>query len=376
MSYGSLEKQNGKFGIEMTFHNLTPEFWNNKKVFVTGLNGFKGTWLSLMLSLLKANTYGVSLPVSSTPAMFNVVNANTWVNHLVADVRNLSKLGDIVREIMPDVIIHMAAQPIVSEGFTSPVDTFSTNVMGTVNLLEVCRTILKDRKVQVIIVSSDKCYENNETNHPFRVGDPLGGKDPYSASKAGTEIVYKAFNESFFSEANLGVRIASARAGNVIGGGDWSEHRLIPDAAKAFSSNKILQIRRPNATRPWQHVIEPLIGYLKLAEKLNDSKFYSRSWNFGPDQRANADVKTIINLFREAWKSKTRIAIPKSNLGFQEAQSLSLDINETLLHLNLRNKISLERSIEMTASWYKAYYSTEKNNKMKKYTMDQISEFL
>ena len=325
--------------------------------------------------MLNAEIFGISLPPETNPAMCNVIGVQDFVSETVLDIRDLQKLTSLVSSISPDIIIHMAAQSLVSAGYSDPVNTFSTNVMGTVNLLEASRTALSDKNVLILIVSSDKCYLNNDAERAFKVGDPLGGNDPYSASKAGTEIIYHAYNHSFFSKLP-NFRVASARAGNVIGGGDWSLNRLLPDAVRAFSINETLQIRNRYAIRPWQHVIEPIIGYLKLIEKMSFDETFCRSWNFGPSAEFNVNVDRVINIFREFWKQDTFVSYDSNLENFMESKTLTLDCDETFKLLNVQNKMNLDDALSLTAEWYQFASEDHTVSAIKKFTQRQLMDFV
>jgi CDP-glucose 4,6-dehydratase len=266
----------------------------------------------------------------------------------------------------------MAAQPIVSASYENPVETFDTNVMGTVNFLEACRTA---RTPTVIVVSSDKCYKNPEDGVPFKVGAPLGGKDPYSASKAGTELVVESWRYAFFDPAGT-TRLASARAGNVIGGGDWSDNRLLPDAARAFSKGEKLEIRSPLSTRPWQHVLEPVIGYLQLAEELSTDQSHGRAWNFGPHPPVAVPVKDVADFATAFWPGSPGWDCPEGALeGFGEAKSLLLDCEDTIRKLGWMPSLSVETAVQWTMRWYREFYERGPEA-ARAMTMAQIDEYV
>ena len=347
------------------------QFWRDKKVYVTGHTGFKGSWLTIWLDKMGAQVTGFALEPNTVPSIFNELCLQTRCRSINANINDYKKLRDSIFDSCPDVIIHMAAQPIVADGYSDPKNTFQTNVIGTVNVLEVAREISWD--CRVLVVSSDKCYENNEIGTAFKVGDSLGGHDPYSASKACTEIVTNAYRNSFFTDKN--VHVASARAGNVIGGGDWSSDRLIPDAARAFSNNETLTIRNPNATRPWQHVLEPIFGYLKLIEALETNAALRAPFNFGPLSDGAATVKNVVEIFCEAWGDGKRYEISPQQLAIKEAELLTLDCNETFNKLNWHPKLNLTNSIQWTANWYKFFYNNPSSSALKEFTLSQISEY-
>jgi CDP-glucose 4,6-dehydratase len=285
---------------------VDPVFWNGKRVFLTGHTGFKGGWLSLWLASMGAKVTGYALAPNTEPNFFKValVEKDLEKSH-IADIRNLVTLQDAMKEAQPEIVIHMAAQPLVRYSYVNPVETYATNVMGTIHVLEAIRSLECVRAV--VVVTTDKCYENKEWAWGYRENEPMGGHDPYSNSKGCAELVTSAYRESYFSPKTYEshrVSIASARAGNVIGGGDWSEDRLIPDAIKAFERGESLMIRNPLATRPWQHVLEPLSGYLVLAQALYKvgAKF-DGGWNFGPRDEDARSVQEVINLLIQEWGS-------------------------------------------------------------------------
>ncbi len=333
-----------------------PEFWNGKRVFLTGHTGFKGSWMVLVLEKLGAQIFGYSLEPETTPSMFTAFRLDALCgDHRIGDVRDFTVLRDAIAQAEPDIAIHMAAQPIVSTGYESPLETFDTNVMGTANFLEACRTA----KVPLtIVVSSDKCYRNDETGLPFKEDDALGGKDPYSASKAGTEIAVAAWAASFMNEANS-MRLASGRAGNVIGGGDWSRDRLLPDAARAFSEGADMHVRSPHSIRPWQHVIEPVCAYLLLAEKLAVDPAKARGWNFGPIPSIGRPVREVMDLATAAWGASASWTSPEENgFNLKEAITLLLDSSDAHDDLGWMPRLSIAEAVDWTMQWYRDFYLT------------------
>lgn len=281
----------------------SPGFWKGRRVFITGHTGFKGGWLVLWLASLGARLSGYALPPPTNPAIFDVLNLSNYIESTLADVRDGGKLAKVLLTHEPEIVFHLAAQPLVRASYADPVTTYSTNVMGTANLLEAVRAV--DSVRAVVVVTTDKCYENYGLPYAYREADRLGGQDPYSSSKACTELVAHSYRSSFFSTGSADSRqvgIATARAGNVIGGGDWSEDRLLPDAVRAFGRGETLHLRYPSAIRPWQHVLEPLGGYLTLAEKLfHYPNQFSGPWNFGPSQDSVASVQEVVALAGKAW---------------------------------------------------------------------------
>ncbi len=330
---------------------LDTKFFQDKKVLVTGHTGFKGTWLTVWLKRLGAKVTGIALPPTTQPSLFELTRVVNVVDNNFCDIRDTLKLNEIVRKSQPEVVIHLAAQPLVRRGYRQPLDTFSCNIMGTACLLEALRGCEALRVV--LIITTDKVYENYEWPYPYREIDTLGGKDPYSASKACAEIVTNAYRNSFFDPKTP---IASARAGNVIGGGDWSEERLIPDAIRAWQAGQPLEIRYPNAIRPWQHVLEPLAGYLILAQKLWKSPQYAGAYNFGPDGR---EVITVCDLIEAARKSYGfgEVLVKDTPNEISEAHFLALDTGKARRLLGISQKWSLSETIDRTIKWYRSQYS-------------------
>ncbi len=330
---------------------MSPHFWRNRSVFLTGHTGFKGGWIALWLGQLGAKVYGYSLAPPSVPNLFNAIQLQDHLKSAdTADIRDLPKLIAAMRKAEPSVVIHMAAQPLVRESYNIPVDTFTTNVIGTVNVMEAVRQAETVRAI--IIVTTDKCYENQEWVWPYRENDRLGGHDPYSSSKSCAEIAAAAYRDSFFTEA--GIQLASVRAGNVIGGGDWAADRLIPDFLRAIDSDETLRIRSPNAVRPWQHVLEPLSGYLMLAERLvTDGAAFSEAWNFGPEE---FDIKPVSWMVERLCQ---KIPHARSELEGttqpHEAGLLKLDSAKAKSRLGWMPRWSLETALDKTVEWHKAW---------------------
>ncbi|MCD8493827.1 MAG: CDP-glucose 4,6-dehydratase [Alphaproteobacteria bacterium] len=280
-------------------------FWKGKRVLITGHTGFKGGWLTLWLGSLGARICGIALKPDTEPNLFTLARITEGIEHHIEDIRNAEPLAQIIRKFDPDIVFHMAAQPLVRASYRDPLGNFDTNIMGTANVLEALRDCPSARSI--VVITTDKVYENLEIPKPYKETDPLGGHDPYSASKAAAEIVTQSYRKSFFAEAGVG--LATARAGNVIGGGDWSEDRLIPDAVKAWNAGKTLEIRAPNSVRPWQHVLDPLAGYITLAEKLwTDPAAFSQGWNFGPEKSGAVTVREVIDLARAPMEAATCIS--------------------------------------------------------------------
>lgn len=354
--------------------NMNKKFWNNKRVFITGHTGFKGSWLCLWLDELGAKVTGYSLDPPTKPSLFDLCNINNIINSIKGDVRDLNILHQAISDTKSEVVIHMAAQPLVRESYHNPVETYAINVMGTVNVLESAR---KAHGVKALInVTTDKCYENREWLWGYREDEPLGGYDPYSNSKACSELATAAYRNSFFNSAEYathGVAVASARAGNVIGGGDWAKDRLIVDCINALLQGQKIRIRNPHAIRPWQHVLEPLAGYLKLAEKLycNGSEF-AESWNFGPNDNDAKSVEWIVTKFCQKWQGSAGYYIDKGKHP-HEANYLKLDCSKAKCRLNWYPKWNLEKTIDSIIEWIIAYQT---GANLREICLKQIAEYM
>ena len=349
-------------------------FWKAKKVFITGHTGFKGSWLCIWLRLLEAEIAGYSLCPPTNPSMYEQCNINKIVNtSTIADVTNYSLLNKNMLEAKPDVVIHMAAQALVGEGYENPRETYSTNVLGTVNVLESVKNCNSVKAV--LIVTSDKCYENNEWFWSYRENDPLGGYDPYSSSKACAEIVTSAYRNSFFHPDNYskhGVAIASARAGNVIGGGDWAKDRLIPDCIRSLLKNKEIVVRNPHAVRPWQYVLEPLSGYLLLTQKLFEHGVeFGNAWNFGPNNEDAKTVEWVVEKICKKWSSDARFKISEGKQ-LHEANYLKLDCSKTKAKLGWHPQWNIEKSIDKIIEWVRNY---KQGNDLFEICSRQIDDF-
>lgn len=334
---------------------INDSFWRNKKVFVTGHTGFKGGWLSFWLASMGAKLTGYSLPPTTSPNLFEVAHLEgLFERSIFGDIRNLNDLSNALSEASPEIVFHMAAQPLVRYSYANPIETYETNVMGTANLLEAVRKV--PSVLSVVVVTTDKCYENKEWVWPYRESDPMGGYDPYSSSKGCAELVTAAYRQSFFGNkpgTNL-VGIATARAGNVIGGGDWSEDRLVPDAIRAFESNQTLLIRNPNAVRPWQHVIDPVAGYLKLAQALVEKPAeFSEGWNFGPPNLDTRSVRDVIDLLVSNWGGSAKWESDGSTHP-HEANLLKLDVSKASAFLGWSAQWGLEETVISIVDWQKA----------------------
>lgn len=344
------------------------EFWRNKKVLITGHTGFKGSWLCMWLKKLGANVIGYGLEPNTEPSLFRILDIENSIISIIGDIRDEEKLEYIIKEYQPEIVFHLAAQALVRKSYENPIETIETNILGTANLLNAIR--LNDSVRVVINVTSDKCYENKEWVWGYRETDSIGGYDPYSCSKGCSELITNSFRNSFFKEKNI--FLASARAGNVIGGGDWAEDRLVPDIIKALSNNSNPAIRNPYAVRPWQHVLEPLSGYMLLAAKgWEGDETYSGAWNFGPDDNHVKNVKELTDGIFKIWDKNFRIVYDK-NKQPHEAQILKLDCSKAKLKLGWYPSLSFAETLEWTVNWYKAYL--EKSN-MKEFTLDQIDKY-
>jgi CDP-glucose 4,6-dehydratase len=330
--------------------NANPKFWEGKNVFLTGHTGFKGAWMAFWLSKMGAKVTGISLPPATKPNLFTLVGIAEVTNSHFIDIRDSEAVSKVVNKAQPEIFLHLAAQALVRPGYKDPLATFATNVMGTANVLNALRGV--DSVKVVVAVTTDKVYKNLEHIYPYRETDALGGHDPYSASKAASEIVITSYRDSYLTEQ--GVAVASARAGNVIGGGDWSEDRLIPDAVRAWDANSPLEIRRPNAVRPWQHVLEPLNGYLVLAEKLYADFSLAGAYNFGPQTHGVATVKRVIELANQVY-GPGAILWGDGDQGPHEAGLLSLEISKAREKLGVNPRWNLDETIARTMRWYRQY---------------------
>ena len=322
-------------------------FYKGKKILVTGATGFKGSWLCLWLNLMGAKVYGVGNNPNMNKKLFYELKLNKKIKISIFDIRNFEKFNNLVKKIKPKLIFHLAAQPLIFESYQKPHSTFDINVRGTLNVLEVIR--LNKFVKSSIFITSDKCYENVGKVVSYKESDRLGGVDPYSASKSSSELMIRAYRESFFKKSNQA--ISSVRAGNVIGGGDWSENRLIPDVVRALLNKKKIIIRNPSFNRPWQHVLEPLRGYLVLAQRqYQNPKIFSSAWNFGTRPNSITSVKEIVNFIIKFWqKGQTSF---KKNRKFYEQKNLQLDIQKAKKLLNWWPTYGIEKSVKITAEWY------------------------
>ncbi len=354
----SLVKNKGK---------VDSSFWKDKKVYLTGHTGFKGSWLSLWLQNMGALVKGYSLEVNTNPALFIKANVAEGMESEIGDIRNLEKIIKSMVSFNPDILIHMAAQPLVRYSFKEPVETYSTNVMGTVNVLEAARKCSNLKAI--VCVTTDKCYENKEWEWGYRENEPMGGHDPYSSSKGCAELVISAYRRSFFSSEGT-ASLASARAGNVIGGGDWAEDRLIPDILRAFEKSEPAVIRNPLSTRPWQHVLEPLSGYLILAQQLYvNGDDYAEGWNFGPKEEDCKPVNWILDEIVKYWGNNASWSLDKKN-NPHEAGFLKLDCSKASSRLKWNPKWDLQSTLKFIVDWHKIYLS---GDDLKKQCLKEIN---
>ncbi|QXE20240.1 CDP-glucose 4,6-dehydratase [Clostridium sp. 001] len=350
-------------------NSLFNNIYDGKKVLVTGHTGFKGSWLSIWLKKLGAKVMGYSLEPPTEPSMFEVCKLESEITSIIGDIRDYSRLINVFKEYRPDIVFHLAAQPIVRLSYEKPRETYETNIMGTVNVLEAARQVESVQAVEVI--TTDKCYENKEWVYGYRETDPMGGYDPYSSSKGCAELVVSAYRNSFYNKS--GIALSSVRAGNVIGGGDWAKDRLIPDFIKAVSEDRSIVIRNPISIRPWQHVLEPLSGYLWLgALMLQNKEKYNGGWNFGPK---GTDVLNVQQILKLAVKNlgKGEIEIDRS-VQPHETNLLKLDISKANTYLKWYPVYNVEKAVDNTMQWYKKYYE-DSNENMYDYTMKQIEDY-
>jgi CDP-glucose 4,6-dehydratase len=365
-----MQKQHGKFG---KMNNLIKTY-KGKKVLITGHTGFKGSWLLKTLSLFGAELTGYSLAPKTNDDLYNLINGENLCNSIIDDILNKENLEKTILDFEPDYIFHLAAQPLVIESYVNPSDTFLINSIGTAYLLDAVRKL--KNKCNVILITTDKVYQNNEWQYPYREIDRLGGKDPYSASKACTELLISSYRHSYFNVKDSSVHkksICVARAGNVIGGGDWSSNRLIPDIIRSLTNSKEILIRNPNSIRPWQHVLEPLNGYLILGMKAEQNQIkYSDSFNFGPNPEDVLSVEELVKLSIANW-GFGRYQIENAENYFHEAGILKLDISKSISNLNWKPLLTSKESLDMTLKWYKIYNSNKEE--VQDFTNEQIMNF-
>jgi CDP-glucose 4,6-dehydratase len=346
-------------------------FWKNKKVLITGHTGFKGSWLTLILNNLGAKVIGYALDPISKPNFFDGCGLNKFIlKDYRSDIKDFQKLKAVTKKFKPEIIFHLAAQSSVLVSYKKSLETIATNVIGTINMLEIIKSCKSVKSA--VIVTTDKVYQNLEQRIRFREDSSLGGHDIYSGSKAACEILTQSYIKSFFSVKN-NCRIATVRSGNCIGGGDWTKDRIMKDCAEAFLFNKNLIIRNPKASRPWQHVIEPLFGYLKLAEKLYLDKKYIGAWNFGPNSRNNLKVYNVVNFGKRILKSKSKILIKKNKL--YESEHLALDSTKSSKYLKWKTLLNAKQAIRLTLDWYKFFYNKSSRTRIIDFTFNQIEQY-
>jgi CDP-glucose 4,6-dehydratase len=354
---------------------LFSNIYKDKKVIVTGNTGFKGSWLSLWLIHLGAKLTGISKDIPSNPSLFEELGLSKKMDHHFEDIRDGEKMKEIFLSVQPDFVFHLAAQPIVSYSYEDPIETFQTNTLGTANILEALRFLTKPCKA--IMITSDKCYDNVEWIWGYREQDALGGKDPYSASKGAAELVIKSYFHSYFKKPGSPIRITTVRAGNVIGGGDWALDRIVPDCFRSWNEQKAVRIRNPNSTRPWQHVLEPLSGYLRAGQILaeENTDIHGEPFNIGPAAEQNHTVLELLQSVSKYWKSGSKENFEISKGGnFHEAGLLKLNCDKALHYLNWRPALDFETTARFTGEWYNHYYNHHKKD-LDKYTFRQIEEY-
>jgi len=348
--------------------------YKDKKVLITGNTGFKGAWLSLWLLKMGAKVYGLAKDIPTEPSMFKELSLSQTINHYENDVRNFDSVFQVIKEVKPDFVFHLAAQALVSISYSDPIETITTNVIGTANILEALKQ--SNHHCVAIFITSDKCYDNIEWEWGYKETDALGGKDIYSGSKGAAELVFKSYYQSFFNKNNSNVKVATTRAGNVIGGGDWAKDRIVPDCMRAWSRNEIVEIRSPNATRPWQHVLEPLSGYLILGQHLyNEGNKNGESFNFGPMSQHSYTVEDLLKGLSKYWniQDSSDAYNITADIKFHEAGLLKLNCDKALFHLDWLPNLSYEQLIDFTGSWYFNYYNEQIN--MLDYSFEQIGMY-
>ncbi len=348
--------------------------FRGSKILITGHTGFKGSWLTIWLYNLGAEIYGISKGIVSKPSHYEVTNIKAKIKNFLVDIREKEKLIKTIKDIQPDFIFHLAAQSLVSYSYVNPYETWETNTLGTLNILEGIRKL--NKKCVAVLITSDKCYENIEWVYGYRENDKLGGIDPYSASKAGAEIVINSYLRSFFKNQE-NIKIGVARAGNVIGGGDWAVNRIVPDCIKAWNEDKIAYLRSPNSTRPWQHVLEPLSGYLSLAINLSVSNnFHGEAFNFGPPVEITPSVENLVKKMSEHWeKVKWEIKEPDLENKFHESNLLKLNCDKAYHLLKWKPNWNFEETVKNTITWYKKFYENKSKEDVLELTRSQIYAF-
>jgi len=363
----------GKFG-KLSSKSMFKGIYKDRTVFVTGHTGFIGSWLVLWLQSLGAKVVGYSLESSTKPSLFETLGLENEITHIIGNVQDNQNLSDNIEKYKPEIVIHLAAQPLVRVSYEDPVETFRTNILGTVNILDSIRK--SDSVSSCVVMTSDKCYQNLDADRFHKETDPLGGSDPYSASKGAAEIITNSFRNSFFNKSN----IATVRAGNVIGGGDWAKDRIVPDCIRALTTNKKIMVRNPSSIRPWQFVLEPISGILWLGSKLyTKPEKYSEAWNLGPNQTSNITVEKVVQNIIRIWdkdgseKGSWLDTSKESKNQPNESISLLLDSTKALTSLEWKTIYSFETAINQTVSWYKSYYNNDTS--MKELSVHQIEQY-
>ena len=350
------------------------DIYSNKKVLITGNTGFKGGWLSVWLLKLGAKVYGLSKDIPTEPSMFKELKLKNEINHYESDVRDFDSVRSIIEQVKPDFVFHLAAQALVSVSYADPIETITTNVIGTTNILEALKQ--SNHHCVGIFITSDKCYDNVEWEWGYKETDSLGGKDIYSGSKGAAEVVFKSYFHSFFNSDKSNVKVATTRAGNVVGGGDWAKDRIVPDCMRAWSKNEIVEIRSPSATRPWQHVLEPLSGYFALGQQLySQENINGESFNFGPMSQYSHTVKDILKDMSQYWNIKDLSKVYKitDDIKFHEAGLLKLNCDKALFHLKWVPTLNYEQLVAFTGFWYYSFYKDQEN--MLDFTLAQIGKY-
>ncbi len=361
---------NGKYGVNNVFNNI----YTGKKIVVTGHTGFKGTWLTTWLLRLGAKVVGISKDIPTKPSMFEELQLENRIVHYQEDIRDLSRMIEIITNEKPEFLFHLAAQPIVSASYSDPTETISSNVMGTTNILEALK--ISNHSCTAVIITSDKAYDNVEQVWGYKEDDKMGGKDIYSGSKGAAELIIKSYYHSFFKDKSSNIRLAIGRAGNVIGGGDWAQDRIVVDCMEAWSKGKMVEIRSPEATRPWQHVLEPLSGYLDLGANLYmDYSLHGEAFNFGPRSEQNHTVKQLLEDLSKYWHyhNVNDAFTITDNIPFHEAGLLKLNCDKALFYLKWQANLEYKETIKFTSEWYYSFYKDNKD--MYSFTNNQIEEY-
>lgn len=358
----------------MNIRKILSDAYKGKTILITGHTGFKGGWLTLWLKSLGAKIIGYSLDIPTNPSFFQEIGLKNFITDKRGDISNREDVFGVIEKFHPDFIFHLAAQPLVRKSYKTPWETFNANVMGTVNILEAIR--LSQYPITCVCITSDKCYENREWVYAYRENDSLGGYDPYSASKGAAEIAIASYRNSFFNSVkrNPICTVSSARAGNILGGGDWARDRIVPDCVSSLAKGETIKLRNPNAIRPWQFVLDPLFGYLLLALKMKENPLiYADAWNFGPNYSNNISVQKLTEMVIHEWGYGNWEVTPSDENTVHEANYLKLDIAKSVTKLEWKPVYTIDEAIQKTTAWYKQYYTGKKE--MKKYSLDQIKEF-